>query len=79
MKRLTDEQCSEFMRMPLCYHDMIRAVYEAGANSQGKFTEEDMIAFANFAILDRADYLGHDADKETLEEWLELKKEGGLP
>lgn len=76
---LTDEQCDSFRRHPGSFNDIIRAVYAAGANSQGKYTEADMIAFANFAIIDRADYLGNDANKEALEEWLELKKEGGLP
>lgn len=32
MKRLTDEECWEFRKLPMTFNDMIRNVYEWGYN-----------------------------------------------
>jgi hypothetical protein len=31
--KLTDEQCNEFRRLPLGFNDMVRAIYNAGADN----------------------------------------------
>lgn len=30
MRRLTDEQCDEFRRLPCSFNDMVREIYRAG-------------------------------------------------
>jgi hypothetical protein len=35
-KRLTDEQCDAFRRLPASFNDMVRAIFEAGRQSAPK-------------------------------------------